>query len=77
MSEPERQFLAALDRGDAEATRLALHPYVRWTSPDGTVIFGRRRVLDMLATRGRLEEPLSVQVRDGQIYRWTEPERYL
>jgi Domain of unknown function (DUF4440) len=65
------EFFAALDRGDRSAVRLALHPYVRWTRADGTVLVGRNRVLEMIAS-DRPSRPASVELRDGQIYRWTD-----
>ena len=51
--------------------RLAMHPYVRWTHADGTVLVGRNRVLELLASE-RPAPPASVEVRDGQIYHWTD-----
>jgi hypothetical protein len=65
------ELYAAIDRGDREAVRLALHPYLRWTRGDGTVLVGRNRVLEMLASH-RPEPPASVETCDGQIYRWTD-----
>jgi hypothetical protein len=68
---PQARFLEALDRGDREAVRLALHPHVRWTCADGTVVVGRRNVLDMLAAGNRPARPVSIDTRDDQIYRCT------
>jgi hypothetical protein len=66
------RLLDALERGDREAVRLALHPYLRWTRADGTTVVGRTVVLDMLARHTGVPRPLSVETRDGQVYRWTE-----
>jgi hypothetical protein len=61
---------AALERGDREAVRLTLHPYLHWTLEDGTTVRGRCDVLELLAD-GRVPAPPSlVEARDGQIYRW-------
>ena len=66
------EVLDALQRGDREWLRLALHPYLRWTREDGTVLRGHRRVLDLLAEAPPLGPPASVELRDGQIYRWEQ-----
>ena len=60
----------ATARGDGEALRLLLHPYLHWTLPDGTVLRGRRTVLAMLETTDPPALPPDVELRDGQIYRW-------
>ena len=66
------EVLDALQRGDRERLRLALHPYLRWTREDGTVLRGRRRLLDLLAEAPPLGPPASVELRDGQICRWEQ-----
>ena len=67
-------FRAALAAGDAEAVRLALHPYLHWTDDSGSVVRGRVNVLASLATDGVPALPASIELRDGQIYRWvSEP----
>ena len=63
--------LDAIRRGDWEAVRLALHRYMRWTCPDGTEVRGRNRVLRMLADAPAPQPPAAVELRDGQIYRWS------
>jgi hypothetical protein len=55
--------------GDAE---LDLHPYLHWRLRSRAVIHGRVKVLAMLAERTDREAPSSVELRDGQIYRWAE-----
>ena len=64
---------AAMLDGDAEALRLLLHPYLHWTQPDGTVVRGRRNVLALLETSGPPASVGTVELRDGQVYRWTCP----
>jgi hypothetical protein len=67
-----RRALDALAARDEHAIREALHPYLHWTLRDGSVVRGRTKMLDALA--GALPgEPVEVELRDGQIYRWTEP----
>jgi hypothetical protein len=50
----------------------ALHPYVRWVRADGTLVRGRRKVLELLDREGRPRDPASVELRDGQLLRWVE-----
>ena len=63
-------LLEAARRGDWEAVTLALHPYLHWVGADGTTLRGRRNVLAVLAQAPALEPPSSVELRDGQVYRW-------
>jgi hypothetical protein len=60
----------AAGRGDADALRLLLHPYLHWTCEDGRVLRGRRNVLAMLEQAGPPSPPSDVELRDGQVYRW-------
>ena len=55
---------------DWDALRLKLHPYLHWGQPDGTVLRGRRRVLEWLESAPVPAPPRMVELRDGQIYRW-------
>ena len=64
--------LAAFHGDDADALRVALHPYLHWTTADGTRVRGRRKVLVLLATRTALPPPAAYELRDGQVYRWRE-----
>lgn len=67
-----QRALDALSRGDAAAMRELVHPYVHYSRSDGRVIRGRSRMLTELD--GALPAaPASIELRDGQIYRWTEP----
>lgn len=60
----------AVADGDVSHARLLLHPYLQWTFDDGTSVRGRTRVLEALSARRSLDAPASVELRDGQIYRW-------
>ena len=60
----------AVARGDGDALRLLLHPYLHWTLEDGTVLRGRRNVLAMLEQAAPPDPPTDVELRDGQVYRW-------
>lgn len=67
-----QQALDALSRGDAAAIRELVHPYIHFTRSDGRVIRGRSRMLAELHGTAPAA-PASVEFRDGQVYRWTEP----
>jgi hypothetical protein len=58
---------------DWERLRYMLHPYVHWTTADGLRIRGRTKIMLRLQNSEPLEEPVSVELREGQIYRWQEP----
>ncbi|WP_433294885.1 nuclear transport factor 2 family protein [Actinoplanes sp. CA-030573] len=60
--------LDAAARQDRAALVPLLHPYLHWTS-GGRTIRGRTNVFAHLA---ELRAPDSYELRDGQIYRWTE-----
>ena len=48
-----------------------LHPYLHWTDDGGVTRRGRNVVLAMLKQAAAPPaEPASVELRDGQIYRW-------
>ena len=65
------EFRNAIREQNWDAARLALHPYLRWTQPDGTVIRGRTNVLAMLTQAPETPTaPQRTELRDGQIYRW-------
>ena len=67
-----QRALDALAAGDETEIRETLHPYLHYTRADGTVLRGRTRLLAELD--GRVPAaPASIEVRDGQIYRWVEP----
>jgi hypothetical protein len=67
--------LEAIERQDWDRLRLILHPYLHWTAADGVRMRGRVNVQGMLAASPVTEAPSDFEIRDGQIYRWTEPPR--
>lgn len=61
----------AMIAGDWNLVRLLLHPYLHWTDLEGTTTRGREQVLAMLKQATRIPpEARSIELRDGQIYRW-------
>ena len=60
---------AIVDR-DWGALRLLLHPYLHWVQADGQVVRGRTKVIGMLQAIGISGPATSVELRDGQVYRW-------
>jgi hypothetical protein len=64
------QAHAAIVAAEWDTVRPLLHPYLHWTDGNGTVR-GRSKVMAMLrrATKAPAE-PTSIELRDGQIYRW-------
>jgi hypothetical protein len=73
MDEVSRAAHAAMVARDWDALRLLLHPYLHWTDAAGRTIRGRVNVLAMLENSDTPDEPDSIELRDGQIYRWLEP----
>ncbi len=62
---------AALADRDWAALRPLLHPYLHWTGTDGATVRGRTKVLALLGEEAQPPgPPTSVELRDGQIYRW-------
>lgn len=61
---------AAIVARDWDALRPLLHPYLHWVQADGRVVRGRTKVLGLLQETGAPGLPASVELRDGQIYRW-------
>jgi hypothetical protein len=61
------EVLDAAARDDRAALVQLLHPYMHWTRGDRTVR-GRNKVFAELS---ELTEPVSYELRDGQIYRWS------
>jgi len=48
-----------------------LHPYLHWTDGNGKTTRGRSKVMALLELAAEPPtEPASIEVRDGQIYRW-------
>ena len=65
-----RAVLDGAERRDWSLVRRVLHPYLHWTENE-TTTRGRTKVLALLADRDSVDPPVFVEVRDGQIYRWT------
>jgi SnoaL-like domain len=63
----------AMQDRDWDALRGMLHPYLHWTAADGSQLRGRTKVMDRLQNAAPPAEPVAVELRDGQIYRWQEP----
>ncbi|HEV2773040.1 MAG TPA: hypothetical protein VGV57_09505 [Thermoleophilaceae bacterium] len=61
-----------MERRDWGRLKALLHPYLRWTSTEGETIHGREQVMARLLTAPTPTPPSSCELRDGQIYRWTE-----
>jgi hypothetical protein len=64
------EVVAAARRRDRARLTQLLHPYVHWTTARGTTIRGRTNVLAVLALDPALGRAASVELRDGQVYRW-------
>ena len=79
VEEVVRAAHGAMSVRDWGALRLMLHPYLHWTTADGDRLRGRTKVLTRLqaiaAPAALPTEPIAVELRDGQIYRWQEPAR--
>jgi hypothetical protein len=61
---------AAIVMRDWDALHPLLHPYLHWVQADGQVVRGRTKVIGMLQAVGISGPPASVELRDGQVYRW-------
>ena len=66
---------AVLREGGPTAVRLLLHPYLRWTRADGTLLRGRIKVLAVLEAELPARAPRVTELRDGQVYRWDSSPR--
>ena len=64
---------AAMVERDWDSLPLLLHPYMHWITADGTRVRGRVKVMELLRTEPPSVLPITVELRDGQIYRWQEP----
>lgn len=70
LPEPTALVWSLLDAGEPGEARPLLHPHLSWT--DGAVsLRGRTNVLTHLADHPLPRPPTEVEVRDGQVYRWT------
>ena len=62
--------LEAATQQDWARLKLLLHPYLHWNV--GPVrLRGRTNVLAHLAEHAAPDAPADVELRDGQVYRWT------
>jgi hypothetical protein len=62
---------SAIAARDWACVRALLHPYMHWVASDGTTIRGRTHVMTALQdTEATPIYPASIEIRDGQIYRW-------
>ena len=68
LPEPAMAAYGFLDAGSWGELRPLLHPYLHFTDR-GVSLRGRSKVLEWLRENGA-KPPTSVEVRDGQIYRW-------
>jgi hypothetical protein len=59
---------------DWDRLRLMLHPYLHWRAADGTRLRGRTKVIERLQQAAPPVKPATVELRDGQIYCWQEPQ---
>jgi hypothetical protein len=70
MAPPTAAAWNALDSEDWDELMPLLHPYLHFT--DGAVALrGRKNVLDHLRSHPTPKPPTEVEIRDGQVYRWT------
>jgi hypothetical protein len=67
---PAAAAWAAIDAGEWGELRPLLHPHVRWHA-GGEELRGRTNVLRHLQEVPTPKPPTEVEVRDGQIYRWS------
>jgi hypothetical protein len=66
---PAAAAWTAIDAGEWDAAQALLHPYLHFT--DGALsLRGRVNVLAHLRSHPTPKPPTSVEVRDGQVYRW-------
>lgn len=63
--------LDAAARDDRAALVQLLHPYLHWTE-GGRTVRGRKNVFARLAAGPPVGPPAAYELRDGQIYRWTD-----
>ena len=71
MSASVEAVQAAFASGDRETLRLLLHPYLHWTDAAGVTVRGRTNVLALLDGLQDLPAARSIELRDGQVYRWS------
>jgi hypothetical protein len=66
------EVLAAIARRDEAALRALLHPYLHWTDAVGETVRGRTKVRARIRASPPPGPPASVELRDGQVYRWVQ-----
>jgi hypothetical protein len=72
MDQVATRVLEASITRDWDTVRLLLHPYLHWSDHNGVTLRGRTNVLQWLAARqAPLAPPTRIELRNGQIYRWT------
>ena len=74
MDDVTRAAYESMLERDWEGLRLLLHPYLHWNAADGTRLRGRTKVIERLQHAAPPVMPDTVELRDGQIYRWQEPQ---
>ena len=67
------QALDLIAQRDWVAIREVVHPYIRWTRGDGSLVRGRLNLIASVEEGRAPLPPETIELRDGQIYRWTEP----
>lgn len=67
---PTARAWSLLDAGELGEARPLLHPYLHWVD-GGLALRGRDTVLRHLRAHPRPRPPTSVEIRDGQVYRWS------
>jgi hypothetical protein len=71
VNEIARRAHAAIASKDWATVKRLLHPYLHWTGTDGRTVRGRSKVMAALVRAAEPPaSPASVELRDGQIYRW-------
>ena len=70
MEPPAAAAWNAIDSGEWSDLAPMLHPYLHFTDGD-TALRGRKNVLAHLRAHPTPKPPVSAEVRDGQVYRWT------
>jgi hypothetical protein len=67
---PTAAAWAAIDAGEWGELRPLLHPYLHWHDGD-VALRGRSQVLAHLRQAPTPKPPAHVEIRDGQVYRWS------
>jgi hypothetical protein len=66
---PTAQAWDLIERQQWHDVRPLLHPYVRFEDRE-LALRGRNRVLDHFRGHPAVRPPVTVEIRDGQLYRW-------